>query len=351
MNIEQEGSLLDKSKERVDKEKPIDALIVFGGGVLSDKSLDAMDVGHKLIGDPEQGWRLPLGAKMRVLAASELYLGNQTEDVIFTGGAVGSKEGLEKSEAQLMREYFLKKLEQQWRSDLLKEYEVAEGNIRDGEGEIRPDIEQRINEIIETRSQDVSQHVLLEDKATNTIENFAHTINFIDQNSEKYQNIALLSNNFHIGRIEKLAGKMGVEGHGIGSEDVIEKMDPRYEKVAKRYFDPEVNESYRTEVLGELEGEKKTQIESRLGGVAKDYPKSERRWSRGLDEIPEYWLPNVSFIQSPDRLKRVLQAEEKIESVLKQNGIDDIETTDPDKLRQVLASIERVMPPKEWEEK
>lgn len=350
MNIEQEGSDLDQSKEKVDKEKPIDALVVFGGGVLSDKSLEAMDVGKKLIGNTEHGWRLPLGAKMRVLAATELYLGGQAEDVFFTGGAVGSKEGLEKSEAQLMQDYFLGKLKQRWHSDLLKEYEEAEENVRNEEGEIRPDIAERINEIVEMRLQEASQHVLLEDRATNTIENFAHTINYLDQDKDKYQNIALLSNNFHIGRIEKLAGKMGVEGQSIGSEDVVKKMDPRYEKVAKRYFDPEVNEAYRAEVLGELEGEKKMQMESRLGGIAKDYPKSERRWSRGLDEIPEHWLPNVSFIENPERLKGILKAEENIESILRQNGVDDIETADPDELRKVLASIERKMPPKEWED-
>lgn len=332
------------------KTKPIDALVVFGGGILSDQDLESQERGKSTLGKPEQGWRLPLGAKLRVLAASELYLNGQVEDVILTGGPMKKNEGIEDSEAQLMRDYFLRKLEQRWRSELLNDYKEAEGNVRNAEGEIRPDIAGRINEIIEMRLQDASQHVLLEDKATNTIENFAHTINFIDRNPSKYQNIALLSNNFHIDRIVKLAGKMGVKGQGIGSEDVVADLGPRYETVAKRYFDPEENSAYRQEVLAQLSSEDKTVAQFRLGDKAEDRPKSERRWSRGLDEIPEYWLPNIKFIENPERLKNILSAEEKAQAILKKHGIENIETASPEEIHAALASVERILPPKEWEE-
>lgn len=323
-----------------EKQTPIDALIVFGGGVLPDSSLEAMNMGKKLIGHPEKGWRMPLGAKMRALAAAELYLGGQVKDVILTGGATG--KGLEFSEAQLMQKYFLRKLEQRWRSELKKQYQES-GNLND-------ETLSQIEAIVKTRQKEAEQHVLLEDKATNTIENFAYTVNFIDKNPDKYQNIALLSNNFHIDRIVKLAGKMKVEGKGIGSEDIVSNLSQRHEKVAQRYFDPEVNEVYRNEVLVELGGDEKIITERRLGDLAKERPKSERRWSRGLDEIPEYWLPNIKFIENPERLKSILSVEEKVAEILAQQGIADIETANPQDIQTALGSIERLLPPKEWGE-
>lgn len=339
-----------EDKETAEKEKPIDALVVFGFGITSDQDLEKAAMGKSLIGHPERGWRLPLGAKLRTMAAAKLFSEGQVGDVILTGGAVKEKEGVPSSEAQLMKDYFLKKLEQKWRKGLLEEYKEAEGNIRDAEGKIRPDIETKINEIINTRLQDADQHILLEDKATNTIENFAHTINYLEENKEQYRNISLLSNDFHLDRIVKLANKLGVKGEGQGAEELVSEIDPRLEKVADNYFDPEQNQVYREEVLKDLDDEERQVVEARLGTSIVDYQKGERRWSRGLDEIPEYWLPNVKFIKNPDQLKRILKAEQSVQEVLAQKGITDIDGASEEEIRAALDKIERKMPPKEWEE-
>ena len=117
---------LSQSQEKIfrvenkenERQKPIDALVVFGGGIISDKILGGdeeqghkgMDMGHKIIGHPEQGWRLPLGAKLRALGAAELYLSGQVNDLILTGGPIKKAEGIEASEAQLMKKYLQHKL-------------------------------------------------------------------------------------------------------------------------------------------------------------------------------------------------------------------------------------------------
>lgn len=333
---------LEGSQEK-EKEKPIDALVVFGGGILSDESYKVMGVGKGLMGHPEQGWRLPLGAKLRVLGAAELYLGGQVEDVILTGGPVAVKAGIESSEAQLMKKYFQHKIKERWNSQLKREF-------KEKEGELSADRSEQVDKIVQQRLEDSERHILLEDKATNTIENFAHTINFLERDKTKYQNIALLSNSFHTARIVKLADKFGISGKGIGAEPIVSQVDPRYKKIAERYFDPEINAAYREEVLSALSEEERPKYEARLGGSVEASIKGERRWSRGLDEIPEYWLPNVKFIQNPDQLKNILKAEQDVQRVLREGGIEDIDAASEAEIREALDKIERKMPPVEWEE-
>lgn len=334
-----------------EKTKPIDALVIFGGGSISDRDLVETQRGKSLVSNQEKGWRLPIMAKLRLIAATELYKNGQVEDIIFSEGTRTS-EGMTVSGAELMKDYFLKKLEYKWRSDLIKEYETAEGNIRDTEGQIRSDIQQKIDEIVDTRLKDASGHVLLEDKATNTIENFAYTANFIDANQDKYQNIAFLSSDFHISRIKKIAEKIKISGQGFGSETIIDDsgLDERYKKVAQNYFNPDKNRVYREQILQDLSGEEKTVFEKRLGMSAAEYTKGEKRWSRGLDEIPEYWLQNIQFIKDPEQLKRILKAEQGVQEVLAKNGIVDIDEASEEEIRAALEKIERIMPPKEWEE-
>ncbi|MFA6492739.1 MAG: YdcF family protein [Patescibacteria group bacterium] len=323
----------EKSIEQETK-KPIDALVVFGFGIVSDQDLEKQAMGKEIIGKPEKSWRLPLGAKLRTMAAAKLFMDGQVGDVILTGGTVKQKEGINASEAQLMKDYFHHKLENWWTRDLKKE-----GRSDD-----------EVANEIEARWQNTEPHVLLEDKATNTIENFAYTINFLEANRGKYQNTALLSNNFHIDRIVKLANKLGASGKGVGVEPVVSVIDERYQKIADNYFGHEKNQIYRQEVLKDLDEERQKIAEVRLGTSLLDYEKGEKRWSRGLDEIPEYWLPNVKFIKNPEQLKNILSAEENVQEVLRQHGIEDIDAADEGEIRQALEGIERKMPPKDWEE-
>ena len=323
-----------EQEKSVEKEKPIDALVVFGFGIISDKDLENQDRGRSLIGQPVKGWRLPLGAKLRTMAAAKLFNEGQVGDVILTGGSVKQKEGIEASEAQLMKDYFHHKLNNWWTSELKKSDKT--------EDEIKTEVAERW--------QNTEPHILLEDKATNTIENFAYTINYLEANKDKYQNVSLLSNGFHIDRIVKLANKLGASGEGVAAEPVVSKIDPRLEKIAENYFGSTKNEEYRQEVLADLNKEQQKIAEARLGTSETEYQKGEKRWSRGLDEIPEYWLPNVKFIENPEQLKKILTAEENVQQVLKEKGIENIDTASETEIRTALDTIERVMPPKEWEE-
>lgn len=322
-------------KEEEKREKPIDALVVFGGGIISDLSLEAMAMGQKLRGQPEKGWRLPIGARLRVLGAVELFAGGEANDVILTGGSVAKGAGIEASEAKLMKKYFLHEIKKKWQKELRNHGKTEE--------EIQTELAERM--------QDAESHILLEDKATNTIENFAYTINYLEDNKDKYRNVGLLSNDFHINRIVQLANKMDVEGKGFGADTVLQEaeIDPRLKTIDRKYFGQE-NNTYREQVLAGLDEENRRITESRLGGSLKDAEKGERRWSRGLSRIPEYWLPNVKFIKDFGKLKRILTAEENVQKVLKEKGIEDINMAAEEELRAALDTMERKMPPEEWGE-
>jgi uncharacterized SAM-binding protein YcdF (DUF218 family) len=327
---------LENSGEQL-KKKMIDALIVFGFGIRSDKDMEKMNTGQELRKKEYQGqkgWRLPLGAKLRVVAAAETYLQWQVADVIFTGGPIKVNEGVQESEADLMQRYFLHIIDKRIRAKL-KDSKISEDEI---------------NKEVSAQILETSKHILLEDKATNTIENFANTINYIERYKNKYQNIALLSNEFHLDRIIKLGEKFGLGGIGIPAEKTVNESHKRYENLINRYFDPKTNTAYRNEILSSLSDKDKDQIEARLGTSIEDYLKGEKRWSRGIDEIPEYWLQNVRFIENTDQLKNILKADEAVVKLLKEKGIDNIDKASHQTLVNILGSIDRIIPPKEWEE-
>ncbi|AKM82444.1 TPA: YdcF family protein [Candidatus Berkelbacteria bacterium] len=336
-----EGISQPEFNEREEK-KPIDALVVFGGGIVSDNSYRARESGKSLIGHPEGGWRLPLSAKLRVLATADLFSKGMVGDVILTGGAVKEKEGFLTSEAALMKKYLRQKLIHKWQREAL---EIARSH-----GEVSDEKEGQARQSAEEKWLESEPHIILEDKATNTIENFAYTVNYLEKNKAKYQNISLLSNNFHIDRITKLAKKFAVDGKGIGAETIMSQIDPRYDQLIQNYLNPEKNDEYRQEIIDSVPDEEKQKYLARLGGSAKDAMKSEKRFSRGLDEIPEYWLPNVKHIENFDYLKQILAAEEKTQEVLEEKGIPNVNEASEEEVRNVLDNLERIIPPEEWGE-
>lgn len=313
------------------EDKPIDALVVFGGGIHSDENFERMAIGKSLIGHPEKGNRVPLLARLRVLGAAELYLKGQVGDVILTGGPVAKDKGIEASEAVLMKDYFLKTLRKRWRTELKQE----------GLGE------EELEEELTRRLADAENHVLLEDKATNTIENFAHTISFLESNKQKYQNIGFMSNEFHMDRILQLGRKFQVEGQRLPSEPLVAERDPRLRKITQMFLDPEINSLYREEIIDKIsDPEQKRIAQARFSNVDA-MEAGERRWSRGLEEMPAYWLPNVAVME-PQNLRSVLAAEQQTLGYLEQRGINPDELNDED-LQASLRGIHREIPPVEWE--
>jgi len=320
--------------EKEDK-RPIDALVVFGFGIRSDVDLEKMYGGTgsnqiETVKDLPRV-RLPIGAKLRIVAATEIFLQGQVQDIIITGGRVKESEGVQASEAELMKAYMEKILRKRWRKELKDEGKLEE--------EIKSEIEHRWS--------DASSRILLEDRATNTIENFSHTVNFIDQNKQRYQKIALLSNEFHIDRIMQIANMLQVRGESVSAEPTVTTKRTHYERLVRNYYDLEGNREYRQSVLEAIAPEKKA-AEARLGATHEEMLRRERRWSRGLREIPEYWLSNVRFLENPERLRSVLSAEQKVQEVLVEYGIEDIDSASYEDIINALGKVERKIPPEEW---
>ena len=207
------------------KTKPYDALIVFGFGA-KPRTQEQADKGEN-----SEGWHLGPGTKARLLAAGELYKMGQVDKLILSEGAA---PGSEKSGGELMKEYLMYKF---------------------------PDIPQ--------------EKIIVEDKATNTIENFSYVVETLDKlgamkkqdeadedpgiglSPKRRSNIALLSNRFHMARIHQIAQRFGVKGDGFNAEDVLElaaknaeeqtgkPMVERFDRWHDRMSTPAGNEAWR----------------------------------------------------------------------------------------------------------
>lgn len=336
----------DQEIEQTEKEKPINALVVFGFGIRSDRDLENMAMNDPEIPKSDR-LRLPLGAKLRVVAAAEMYYDGQVGDVIFTGGPVKKSEGVEESEAELMEKYFLRILAKRKRGEILR-------TMR-GSG-INPDQQtDEINSQINQYTEQAREHIFREDRASNTIENFSNTVNFLRDNREQYATVGLLSNQFHLDRIAKLAGMHQTKGDPISAEQTVIERHSKYQKIADHYFSTEGNQRFREEVLNEFadEGgnEDRAQVEARLGTSYGDYLRGERRWSRGLDEVPEYWMSGLQFVDNDEHLLSILRAQQGVQRVLRDKfGIENIDQAPIGTIRKALSETERVIPPEEWGE-
>ncbi len=178
-SLEEETS---EDKERETK-KRYSHLIVFGFGA-NPRTEEEADADPD--GEHDAGWHLTAGTKARVLAAGELWKMGEVDKIIMSEGKAPDKE---KSGGELMREYLL-----------VKYPEISEDKV------------------------------VVEDKASNTIENFAGTIDSLD-NEESNEgadrenfgenNLAFLSNRFHMSRIKEIAEKFGISGDSFSAEDVL----------------------------------------------------------------------------------------------------------------------------------
>ena len=162
----------ETKQEKKEKEPHYDAAIVFGFGVLSKEKQKTPN---------EKKWELSFGARLRLDAAVALYKMGQVREIFVSEGGKG---------AETMRRY-------------LTEYWGLPENI-----------------------------IKEEAHATNTLENFAHTINMLDGEKEeaettdkpesyKYNNLAFISSGFHTERIKQLARLFEFEGNTVSAEEMI----------------------------------------------------------------------------------------------------------------------------------
>lgn len=274
-NFDQNEGVVSIEQE---KHKPFDAIIVLGCGPV----LKPLHELHSETFKTSTGWQMSMEAKMRTIAAGQAYTEGLTDKIILTGGKTGGQELPSESETM--------------KNMLIKKFQIPEDKL------------------------------IIEDKSTNTIENFAHVVNIIDQDPSSYSNVAVLSNQYHVDRAQEIGKRFFVDADGQAAEELLVKRSQKYQKVLDKFFNaPEYQ----------------------------DKLKGETRWSRGLKEIPLYWLPSAMPVENSERLKNILDAErvqEVVDEILKAQGIEGglDEVDDLNQVREIIREVPRIMPPKEW---
>ncbi len=307
-----------EKKEEKEKgpEKPhFDAVILFGGGLenpdeeFPDLSKEEIDGFIKDFSDDfsdrKKAWIrrarvVPnIRTKVRALGCLEILKEGDVDEIFITGGKVNPRFP---SEAELMRDYIAQKYQQELKEEIEKE------NLTE-------------KQAIEKMSEMIGK-LKIEDGAVNTIENFANVINMMDRNEKSYDNIAFLSNSFHISRLNELGERFGLEGEELEAEEWAAKRSEGHRKLLKRACDPD-------------------------NPVYEEMLKGETRWSRGLKEMPLYFLPQAVAVNE-ERLQRIYQThKDEIDESLRKHGLDWEEFLElPEEERLKL----RELPPEEWTE-
>jgi len=282
---EVEEPKVEQTTEEETVPQPLDAVMVFGIGPVQPGGVGP-EIKHRGQLVPE--------AKLNAIAAAQLYLEGKTKKIIFTGGRTGKDETgnpLEQSEGEMMRDYVVRK------------FSIPE------------------------------EACIVEDKAANTIENIARSLTPIDENPEKFLNLGFLGSPHHVERIAQMAELFGLEGPTVSSAKVIDegrlsggskvhRNMEHYRRYFEKTLDPEANPIYAKRL------------------------REETRWSKGLETMPQYFLPQLKFIENDARLLSVLL---RFSDYLEEKGIKDLKTADPDKIRDILGEIKRELPPQEWE--
>lgn len=277
-----------KEKERSveqEKLKPFDAVIVLGGGMKESMRKtfqqkypeEISPRGVKI--EKSIGTMLTFDTKMRTIAAAEMYLNGLTKKLIFSEGMPTDKDTTESGAAKM----------KSYAQDILERAGISR--------------------------EESDKAIILEDKAANTIENIANVCNIIDQNPEEYENLAVLSNQYHLERAQKLLGKFGIEAKGVSAEERMPNLSDKYQKVIDRFF-------------------ASSEYQKRLA--------TERRFIGGLDDVPRYWFPQAVAVDNSDRLMKIV---EQIYGPALANklGKDAIV-----KGKESIRETKRKIPPEDW---
>lgn len=142
---------------------------------------------------------------LNTCAAGHLYQEGKIKKIIVTGGKTGYEES--PSEGEIMAKI------------LQKEFKVPEGDI------------------------------IIEDAASNTIENAVYTIDTIDENPEKYKNIVSIAAAHHLERTEILNNLLGIDAKYLSSEEIL--LSPDGNPIR---FKPYIDEIYKKAPVYEKRG-------------------------------------------------------------------------------------------------
>ena len=310
-------SKAETDPEKVEEEPHLDSVLVFGikgeeidnyVEINKEEKEDFLTNLEKLKeNDKKRKWvkktrkMMNVPAKMRAIAALEILKKGDVDELIISGGKTMGEDL--PSEAELMRDYIAQKLQNELKRKV-ENKEISE-----------PEAIKRIEEKL--------QKIKLEDKATNSIENFANVINMMDNSHKRYKDISLLSNDFHTERLKKLAEKFNIEGKESPANKKLRERSNHYNKFLEKACSLD-NPEYENII------------------------KSERRWKRGVDEMPLYFLPQAVYINK-ERLEKMYQNNKKsIDESLTKKGLtweEFINLSDKERLKL------REVPPEKWEEK
>lgn len=263
----------EKQRQRVDY------LVVCGQGPVQEKGekIKASEAPAPGRGPEANSWM-----KFIAYSAGEIYKQGLCGKIVLTGGKTGG-EGFP-SEAELMKE------------ELIKRYKVPEDSI------------------------------IIEDKATNTLQNFALSINGIDSAITDQTSFGVLAADFHTERVALLAKMFGLNPKELYSA----------EKTLLSYWgasgDKSLSEGSKKFLLARVIPEEA----KRLGLFAKELGvkgqetkdvgirgNEEKRYSANLVEVPAYWLGYVGLLDNENRIRRILVgAENDNPGVLTEIGVD-----------------------------
>lgn len=158
---------------------------------------------------------------------------------------------------------------------------------------------------------------ILEEEATDTIFNIIHIANIIDRTPQLYQSLLFLALGCHLPRIRQICALIGLNGSFIAAETVLAIRSKRHQHLLLEVFQS-ANTNYANLVV------------------------SQARGSRGLKELPEYWLPPLAFLNNSDRVRKIL-ANPSIQPFLQSQKID-IFSESMDNVRKKLSLITRKFP-------
>lgn len=311
-----------KPNERTQSGHKLDYLLVFGQGPVLDESTKLKpEAGKTGVQETAIAWM-----KNSARAAGELYLEGATKKIILTGGKTGGSEY--KSEAELMRDI------------LVNEYHVPPDDI------------------------------ILEDKATNTLQNIPLSLKKIDEltPSSVRPRIGLLGADFHIPRIRILADLFGISEHKSFSAEQIfrtiaykleEKGDTQSIQEARNMQQQldallSMNDDLsfpgsRFPLSENLDQFQATALKSQVShstmlsstlfetqtGKEKEGFKEKRQlesyFTRGMIEVPEFWFGYLKYLNN-DRLSAIISQTD--DQILNRFGLK--KDTPIDKIRVIL---------------
>lgn len=270
-NLSQKLTAVESRPER--ERTRVDYLVICGQGPVQEKGEKVKVADSQWVksgaeigegkGPEANSWM-----KFISYAAGEIYQKGLCGKVVLTGGKTGG-EGFP-SEAELMKK------------ELVERYHIPEGNI------------------------------ILEDKAGNTLQNFALSINGIEKKSggiAETTSFGVLAADFHAERTALLANLFGLKVNEVYSaeETLMTLWGKTLSEGSKKFLLARVTpeEAERLKLFASDKAEE-LKIRGQEGKSVKQRSNEEKRYSANLVEVPAYWIGYVGLLENEQRIREIL---------------------------------------------